>query len=511
MEREDEVSMKRKWWIYPIIAVVVVAVAFFGFRFYQSKKASTVQAAAPTYTVRTGNLTATVSAFGNARSQQTALLNWQTSGTVASVNVQIGDQVKAGQVMATLDPTTLSTTILTAQSNLVTDQQALDTLLNSKVSEAQAQVNLATAATNLQNAQTAASGLAYPRGSQNTITTAQNNYTIDQGQVALAQDNFDKVKNLAHDDPRYIQALSTLTSATSREQTDLATLNYLTGKPDQNTINTDQANLALAQAQYNDALSAWNQAKNGPTQAQIQAAQAKIQADESTIAEGEVTAPFSGTVTAVNVLPGDVVAVGAQAFEVDDLSTIYVDMQVSELSIDQIKVGQPVQLTFDAIANKTYDGQITQVGAVGTNSSGVVNYTVTAKVTNPDAQVRSGMTASVNIVTSQISNVLLVPTSSIQTFGNNHLVFLQGSNGQPTPVRITIGQSSNNLTQVVSGNLKAGDVILLTPPGTTSAGSGAGGLRIFGGGFGGGGGNFNRGGTGGGARPSGGAGGAGGG
>ncbi len=469
---------KRKWWIIPIVVVVVVVAGLFGYNAYAQNRAQAALANIPTTTVKEGTLTATVGAFGSVTPNQSAVLNWQTSGTVDKVYVNIGDKVKAGQVLATLADTSLSQTILNARGDLVAAQEALNTLEQSNTAAAQAQVNLANAEAALNTAKQHAAGVSYPRGSEAVINQVEANITLDQAQVAILQDQFDKVKGLPHSDVRYAQALQALTSATNKLNTDQATLNYLQGKPDQTTIDQLNANLALAQAQYNDALAQWNLLKNGPDPAQLAQAKARVTSDEALIAEAQIVAPFDGTVTAVGIKPGDVITQGTQAFEVDDFSTYYVDLQVSELDINNIKVGQPVQLTLNAIANKTYDGKVTQVSDVGISSSGVVNYNVTVQITNPDNQIKSNMTASANIVVSEIQNALLVPSQSVQTVGNTSLIYMK-SNGTLRPVRVTLGQSNGSEIQVISNTLKAGDEIALTPPSTSLFRQNAGLLSIF--------------------------------
>ncbi len=79
------------------------------------------------------------------RANQTAIINWQTSGTVDSVNVSVGDQVGLGDVLASLSTTSLAQNVVLAQADLVTAQQNLDSVLQSSTQRAQAQLNLVNA------------------------------------------------------------------------------------------------------------------------------------------------------------------------------------------------------------------------------------------------------------------------------------------------------------------------------------------------------------------------------
>jgi hypothetical protein len=142
-------------------------------------------------------------------------------------------------------------------------------------------------------------------------------------------------------------------------------------------------------------------------------------------------------------------------------------------------------ITFDAVAGKRYNGKVTQVGQVGTTTSGVVYYDVTAQMTDADQQVKSGMTASVTITVSKTDNVLLVPSRSIRTVGQRSMVYKPGATSKDaaTPVFVQTGASSGVQTIITSG-LKTGDVILANPPAltTTTTATNRGIFGIFGGG-----------------------------
>ena len=98
-----------------------------------------------TATAQRGQLTAVVGATGSVRAAQSATLNWQISGVVANVNVKVGDKVHKGDVLATLDPTSLPQNVILAQSDLVTAQKSLTDLLNSDTNRANAWIALSDA------------------------------------------------------------------------------------------------------------------------------------------------------------------------------------------------------------------------------------------------------------------------------------------------------------------------------------------------------------------------------
>ena len=143
-------------------------------------------------------------------------------------------------------------------------------------------------------------------------------------------------------------------------------------------------------------------------------------------------------------------------------------MPVSEVDINNIAVGQPVTLTFDAISGKTYNGQVAEVSQAGDLSSGAVNFTVTAKLTDGDIKVKPGMTAAVTIITYQVKDKLLVPNRAVRLVDGSQVVYIL-KNNLPVQVKITLGSSSDTQSVVASGDLKAGDLVILNPP-TVSGG-----------------------------------------
>ena len=198
----------------------------------------------------------------------------------------------------------------------------------------------------------------------------------------------------------------------------------------------------------------------------------------------KLTAPFDGTITQADVIPNAVVSAGTQAFRIDNLSSLMVAVQVTEIDINGIQAGQPATITFDAIPNKTYNGKVIKSDLAGTVSQNSVNFTVTVQITDADAQIKPGMAANVTIVTNQVENALLVPSTSIftdTTTSQQYVYLIQ--NGVSTTVPVTIGAVSDSTTQITSDTLKEGDTIVLSFASTSSTsggGFGLGGLGGFG-------------------------------
>lgn len=462
-------SLKKLWggilkhkMIAVIVVLVVALAAFIGVR--RMNQAEKGLSAYQTASIERGTLIASVGATGNVRANQSAILTWQTSGTVEDVNVAIGDQVKGGDVLATLSPTSLTQNIILAQADLVTAERSLENLLASDTARAQAQLALVTAQQKYDSAKATLDGmLATNRGgTSDDILNAQAQLTIAQNNLKQAQAVYDMFKNRPDDDPQKAQAYTTLYNAQLAVERAQNSLNFFLLVPSSNDVDKARANLALAEAQLEDAQREWERLKNGPDPNDVLAAQARVDAARAAVRMAQLIAPFDGTVTIANPLPGDQVGPNTIGFRVDDLSRLLVDVQVSEVNINSVAVGQPVIVTFDAVLGREYHGEVVQVAQAGTITQGVVNFTVTIELTDADSQVKPGMTAAVTINVMQLDDVLLVPNRAVRLLEGQRYVFVI-RNGQPEKVEITLGASSDFYSEVVAGDLEEGDMIILNP------------------------------------------------
>jgi multidrug efflux pump subunit AcrA (membrane-fusion protein) len=153
------------------------------------------------------------------------------------------------------------------------------------------------------------------------------------------------------------------------------------------------------------------------------------------------------------------------------MSSVYIDLQVSEIDVNNLKLNQPATLTFDAIPDNQYTGVVTQIGIVGTVSQGVVNYPVTVRIDNPDPSVRPGMTAALSVVINQHENVLMVPNQAIRVSGNQRTVTVLFE-GQQIPVPVTVGLSSDTETEVTGNQLREGDEVVINQSASTGTNNG---------------------------------------
>jgi HlyD family secretion protein len=427
---------KRKKIFIPLAVVVVIALFLF-FRSGREQSGSQFQ----TETIGRGNLTATVGATGTVRARQEAILTWETSGTVESVTVKVGDHVKAGDMLANLSRTSLPQSVILAEADLVTAQKSLNDLLKSDTARAQAWITL--------------------RDAKDAFDTAYDyrdalNYPVRKTRVDLVKE------------------------VTPYGVVDVPKTKTYKVNATEDEIAKADADLALKEAQYEDAKRAYERLANGPNPDDLAAAQARVDAAQATLDTAQINTPIAGTVTEADPIVGDQVSLGTMAFRIDDLDNLLVDVEISEVDINSVSVGQPVTLSFDAILGKTYHGQVITVSQAGDTVSGVVNFTVTVELTDADEMVKPGMTAAVNIVVKEIKDAVLVPSLAIRLVNNNYVVYVL-KNGAPQQVTIRLGSSSDTMSVVVGGDLKVGDEVILNPPTNLQPGGGPGGGARFGG------------------------------
>lgn len=452
---------KKKWIIWALLAIVAVG-GFFGYRAIQNRAAAAAQNY-QTVSARAGKLTAIVGATGTVRANQTTVMSWQTSGRIESIVVEVGDAVQAGGELARLLKSSLAQSVILAEADLVTAQRNLETAKSSELTRAQAQLTLAQARLALTDAQKERDSKQYARVSDATIDVARANLLLAQDRLEKAQDAFDQVDHLEETNPIYANALSALGSAQQNYDRAEANLNYLLGGPDLEEVSEAAAKLLLAEARLADAEREWERLKDGVDPQDIAAAQARVDAIQATINMARLEAPFSGTVTEIRSMVGDQVSPGSVSFRIDDLSHLLVDVDVPEVDINTIKVGQNATLTFDALQDLEYSGKVTKVARVGSELQGMVNFTVTIELQDADENVRPGMTAAVNMIVNEIEDTLLVPNRAVRLLDGERVVYvLRG--GVLTPTKVKIGASSDIESQIVEGDVKDGDLLVLNPP-----------------------------------------------
>lgn len=432
-----------------LILVALVAGGYYAYTRWQAQQQAATLTNLQTVSVERGELVATVGATGQVRSKQTAILTWKTSGTVMDVYVETGGQVKTGQKLAELEQTSLPQNIILAQADLVNARKALaDLETAAENASIQALQAIATSAQQVKSAQYQLDNFTIPK--EQTGLSTMEALDLMEKKLEEARAAFEPYKYYPSGDKTREDLLDKLNQAQADYNVAVKRLEY------EYAVQVARANLEKARQDYEK----W---KDGPDPDDVAATQARIAAAEAALQQTWIEAPFDGTATVVYAQVGDQVIPGEQAFRIDDLSELLVDVSVSEVDINQIKVGQEALLTFDAIWNKEYHGVVTEVDNVGTVVQGAVEFIVTVKLTDADEQIKPGMTAAVNIVVNRLADVVLVPNRAVRISNGDQVVYILKDN-QVEPVKIKIGASSDMMSEVTSGDLQVGALVVLNPP-----------------------------------------------
>jgi len=256
-----------------------------------------------------------------------------------------------------------------------------------------------------------------------------------------------------------------------------------------------QANLTLAkakQARARDLLAknfisqtAMDEAAQAYEGAQAQVAQAKAQVerDSTNLRYSVIRSPISGVVVARNVDVGQTVAASFQTptlFQIaKDLRDMQIDSSVSEADVGAIAVEDKVRFTVDAFPEREFVGKVRQIRLNPTVQQNVVTYNVVVAVDNEDGKLMPGMTAHVKILVAERKNVLRIPNAALRykpvvssdetnekkprgkKNGDGPTVYRLGADNQPAPVKLKLGISDGTNSEVIEGELKAGDALVV--------------------------------------------------
>ena len=208
----------------------------------------------------------------------------------------------------------------------------------------------------------------------------------------------------------------------------------------------------------------------------LRSAEISMQNLQDTMNNYTITAPISGTIIEKDAKVGDAVKTGDTLCIVYDLSYLEMSINVDELQISSISVGQKVQITADAVPDKTYVGTVTRVSMKGTANGGTTTYPVSIRIDDTDG-LRPGMNANAEIVVAEANNALAVPNAAVVR-GSYVLVTkdspsaANADTAMEAPegfvyVPVKTGVSDDDYTQIVSG-IQEGDTIGYDPSSVSS-------------------------------------------
>ncbi|MGC2063280.1 MAG: efflux RND transporter periplasmic adaptor subunit [Thermodesulfovibrionales bacterium] len=217
-----------------------------------------------------------------------------------------------------------------------------------------------------------------------------------------------------------------------------------------------------------------NTAQSGAAKALIAQAVAALKISETNLRYTKIISPVDGTVISRSVDVGQTVAASFQTptlFTIaQDLTKMQIDANVDESDIGRIKVGQTVDFTVDAYPDVTFKGTVAQVRSAPITVQNVVTYDVVVKVDNPELKLKPGMTANVTIIMAVKKDVIKVPNAALRFRPVEKVRSAGGRKGQAVyivenekskKISVTVGTSDGNFTEIVSGEVREGQEVIL--------------------------------------------------
>lgn len=253
----------------------------------------------------------------------------------------------------------------------------------------------------------------------------------------------------------------------------------------QYTVNSTAAK--YKRAKYLNSIGAKSDADFEDTLLNYQNAKAAYDQAQSNLDKTVLVSPMDGVVLGQPVSVGTLVTAGVNdptvIMMIGDVSEKKVKVKVDETDIGKIKVGQQATFTVDAYQNHTFTGNVIQIGQISTNTtsvsssstsssstssstassstSSVIYYYVTLSVDDPDNLLKTEMTARVNIKVGEKDDALLIPLAALKTSTNGQYVMVLGANGLTENVPVTVGLTSNDKVEIISG-LEEGDQLVIS-------------------------------------------------
>ena len=477
---------RKRWWV--IVPSLVILAAIGTGAYYQlaylpaHRRTARASSSGQTSVVRRGTITLSAIGTGTLQPNNQVQLGFggnTSNGKLVTLNVKVGDQVKAGQLLAEIDNSAEKINYQQAQQNLVN--------LTSPAAIATAQQDIATA--------------------KATVYTDTNNliYLISpdqyywQQQVAAAQQALDDAKTAGGTSPTpdQQQAITAAQQKLSYYQDSLSgshirwlktyvpthftavtRFNHLVTKqietPTDAEVAAAQAAMVVAQSSvqeaqwYLDALNGKDvpATATGTNLAALETAKLNVQSAKAALDATQIYAPVGGTIMSVSANLGDNVSSSAIMVE-GDLSQLFVQTYMDESDYAMFQVGNPATVIFNALPDQIFKGKVTEVDPALDTSSGTAVVSGLVQLDPTKTNLLMGMSASVTVVAGQAQNATLVPLTALHQVSAGSYTVLVMRNGKFTSEPVQVGLKDLVNAQITSG-LQPGDVVSTNQTGTVT-------------------------------------------
>ncbi len=424
------------------------------------------ESAYQTTVTRRGNVALSISGTGTVVASQTVDLAFRVSGEVAELNVQVGDQVSAGQVLARLG--NLPELELAIQNQELAVQAAEQALKDLRASgpEVLAQARADVAAAEAAYAE-AEKNLRRPADALCAPSLTQD-YYFD---YLYAQKRVDEWEGyLADANTGYSETYILERLAPMRKERDTAYYNwvYCQGYTEEEiresraALDLARAELAQVQADYQTLQDSQGIDRSAVeiAQAELEAARLQLTKAQNDLAGATITAPIAGTVMAVNGSVGDTVGTGV-FITLAVLDDPQVQVSIDETDLAHFAAGCPVQVAFESLPGETFAGLVTQVSPklATVDGAGVVQGLVDLE--SDGIRLPVGLTASVEVTCQSASSVLYIPAQALYADGQSRYVYVLDAQGRPEKRAVVVGIETVASAEIRSG-LEEGEAVILS-------------------------------------------------
>ena len=393
-----------------------------------------------TEAVQRGRIQSTVSVTGTVSALLTVQLGSQVSGVVTALHADFNSQVHKGELLAEIDPLPFQEKVNQAQAALDSAKAAVDAA-KATVQKSETDIRSAEATAQSQKA-LAVEALA---GEREAKIVADRQEKLAASSI-VSDDQFESAK------ATYDVAVA------DREASDAQ------AHVAETTIEEMKEAREAARVQQTNA------------EAQVRQAQGALDSAKLDLEHTRITSPIDGTVISRQVDAGQTVAASFASpnlFQIaEDLTRMQVDADIDESDVAKVQVGQVAQFTVDAMPTRTFEARVRQVRESATNIQNVITYDAVMDVSNQDLMLLPGMTANIRIPVQVRENTLRVPNTALRFKpadnqapaakpSSQQTVYVLNNTGIPEVRKIQAGISDGLYTEVVSGDLHEGDVVIL--------------------------------------------------
>lgn len=377
--------------------------------------------------VARGVIRSSVSATGAVQPEALIRLSFGSSGRVLNLLVAQGQTVQAGDLLAELNTPELSLSVRQAEENLKIQELTLDQRTNpqptaSRLAAAEADVQVAEA----------------------NLAIAESNLISAEANFVIADSRFSDSNEIGKANLDIVQA--SVNNARNSVEIAKANVQRATAALDALTEPLQGNDLAILEAQVSNA------------RTNLELAQLRLE-------QSQIIAPVGGRIANVTVEVGEQASPGAPAITLLSEGEYHLDVSVDEIDIEKVTLGQAVNIVLDAVEGVTLQGEVADIAPVaGVGGGGVVTYLVTINIKETEGvNLRAGLTATADIITKEVADVVLVPNWAVRLNRETGEAFVnvQSADGTITEKPITTGLRDEQFTELLSG-LAVGDTVVVT-------------------------------------------------